>query len=145
MPGYIRRDALTNYYLQADIFVLPSLSESFGQVLLEAMSTGLPIVATTVGGIPEIVHPDRGGVLIPPATLGQSSKLSAIVNGRMLAEKARGNMIRMPKGKLAVIEGLEDYIIVDKKEVLLIFPKSKEQDIKEVLQKVKEKFGDQYS
>jgi mannose-1-phosphate guanylyltransferase len=70
---------------------------------------------------------------------------NAIVNGRMLAEKARGNMIRMPKGKLAVIEGLEDYIIVDKKEVLLIFPKSKEQDIKEVLQKVKEKFGDQYS
>lgn len=67
MPGYVRREMLPRYYQQCDIFVLPSLSESFGQVLLEAMSTGLPIVATTVGGIPEIVHENRGGILIPPA------------------------------------------------------------------------------
>jgi glycosyltransferase involved in cell wall biosynthesis len=67
-PGYVRRERLYNFYQQADIFVLPSLSESFGQVLLEAMSTGLPVVATTTGGIPEIVHHNRGGVLIPPAS-----------------------------------------------------------------------------
>ena len=40
---------------------------------------------------------------------------------------------------------LQDYIIVDKEEVLLIFPKSKEQDIKTVLQNVKDKFGKNYS
>ena len=39
---------------------------------------------------------------------------------------------------------LQDYIIVDKDEVLLIFPKTKEQDIKKVLQKVKDKYGEQY-
>jgi glycosyltransferase involved in cell wall biosynthesis len=66
MPGYVPREKLASYYGQADIFVLPSLSESFGQVLLEAMSTGLPIVATTVGGIPEVVENQRGGLLIPP-------------------------------------------------------------------------------
>ena len=67
MLGYVPRDQLYHYYHQADIFVLPSLSESFGQVLLEAMSCGLPIVATTVGGIPETIRPERNGVLIPPA------------------------------------------------------------------------------
>jgi glycosyltransferase involved in cell wall biosynthesis len=70
MPGYVRRERLYNFYQQADIFVLPSLSESFGQVLLEAMSTGLPVVATTVGGIPEIIHHKRGGLLIPRADPG---------------------------------------------------------------------------
>ena len=43
-----------------------------------------------------------------------------------------------------VIDGLQDYIVVDKEEVLLIFPKSKEQDIKKTLQQVKDKFGEQY-
>jgi glycosyltransferase involved in cell wall biosynthesis len=93
MPGYIRRDALTNYYLQADIFVLPSLSESFGQVLLEAMSTGLPIVATTVGGIPEIVHPDRGGVLIPPGDSGAivEAVRSLVASPEQMAQMGRYN------------------------------------------------------
>jgi len=66
MLGYIPRDQLYRYYHQADIFVLPSLAESFGQVLLEAMSCGLPIVATTVGGIPETIRPERNGLLVPP-------------------------------------------------------------------------------
>ena len=54
-------------------------------------------------------------------------------------------MIRSEKGKVVVIDGLEDYIIVDKEEVLLIYPKSKEQDIKKVLGQVKDKYGDQFA
>ena len=69
---------------------------------------------------------------------------NAVVNARTLTEDASGNMIRTKKGKVAVIDGLKDYIIVDKEEVLLIFPKEKEQDIKKVLQKVKDKFGQHY-
>ena len=53
-------------------------------------------------------------------------------------------MIRSKAGKVVVIDGLKDYIIVDKEEVLLIFPKSKEQDIKKVLQNVKANFGESY-
>ena len=44
-------------------------------------------------------------------------------------------------GKLVVIDGLKDYIIVDKDDVLLIYPKSKEQDIKQVQQRLKSKYG----
>jgi mannose-1-phosphate guanylyltransferase len=69
---------------------------------------------------------------------------NAVVNARTLAEDASGNMIRTKKDKIVVIDGLHDYIVVDKDEVLLIFPKSKEQDIKITLQQVKDKFGEQY-
>lgn len=69
---------------------------------------------------------------------------NAVVNARTLTEDASGNMIRTKKGKIAVIDGLNDYIIVDKDEVLLIFPKEKEQEIKKILQKVKDKFGEHY-
>ena len=67
---------------------------------------------------------------------------NAVVNSRTLTEDASGNMIRTKNDKVVVVDGLHDYIIVDKDEVLLIYPKSKEQDIKKVLQKVKTKYGD---
>ncbi len=77
--------------------------------------------------------------------LDKDEKNNAVVNSKALLEDAEGNMIRTPKGKIVVIDGLKDYIIVDKEEVLLIYPKSKEQDIKTVLGKVKNKYGDQYT
>ncbi|WP_188375243.1 mannose-1-phosphate guanylyltransferase [Winogradskyella haliclonae] len=69
---------------------------------------------------------------------------NAVVNAKTLTTDASGNMIRTKHNKVVVVDGLEDYIIVDKDEVLLIFPKTKEQDIKKVLQSVKDKFGEQY-
>ncbi|MBE9489077.1 MAG: mannose-1-phosphate guanylyltransferase [Bacteroidetes bacterium] len=69
---------------------------------------------------------------------------NAIVNARTLTEDASGNMIRTSTDKIVVVDGLKDYIIVDKEDVLLIFPKTKEQDIKKTLQNVKDKFGEQY-
>ena len=70
---------------------------------------------------------------------------NAVVGSNLIAEDAQGNMLMSPKGKLVVIDGLNDYIIVDKEEVLLIYPKSKEQYIKQILAKVKDKFGEQYT
>jgi glycosyltransferase involved in cell wall biosynthesis len=48
-----------------DLLVHPSLSESFGQVLVEAMAVGTPVIATNVGGVPEIVTHDETGLLVP--------------------------------------------------------------------------------
>jgi len=74
--------------------------------------------------------------------LDKDENNNAVVNSRTLTEDASGNMILTKADKVVVVDGLKDYIIVDKDEVLLIFPKTKEQDIKKVLQKVKDKFGD---
>ena len=49
-----------------DLFVLPSYSETYGLVLIEAMAMGKPVVATNAGGVPEIVEDGRIGLLIPP-------------------------------------------------------------------------------
>lgn len=49
-----------------DVFVLPSLNEGMGRVLVEAMAAGRPIVASRVGGIPDLVHHGDNGLLVPP-------------------------------------------------------------------------------
>lgn len=77
--------------------------------------------------------------------LDKDENNNAIVGGKVIVEDAKGNMIHSTRNKIIVVDGLNDYIIVDKDEVLMIYPKSKEQNIKEVLGKVKEKFGDKYA
>ncbi len=49
-----------------DLFVLPSQSEAFGYVLIEAGHAGVPVVATDVGGIPDIITSGENGLLVPP-------------------------------------------------------------------------------
>ncbi len=63
--GYCPREHLVELYSASDIFVLPTMAESFGLVFIEAMSCGLPVVGTTVGGVPGIVTPDTG-ILVEP-------------------------------------------------------------------------------
>lgn len=67
---------------------------------------------------------------------------NAVVNAKILTNNAQGNMIKTYKDKVVVVDGLSNYIIVDKEDVLLIYPKAKEQDIKKVRQEVKDEFGD---
>ena len=55
-------------YLSAlDIFMLPSMNEGLGGIVLDAMQFGLPVIATRVGGLPEVVSDGRSGLLVPPA------------------------------------------------------------------------------
>ena len=79
--GFIRRDELPELYRQYDVFALPSQTESFGLVFAEAMSCGLPIIGTFVGGIPELVRHEIDGILVNPAKPGEiRESLETMVN-----------------------------------------------------------------
>lgn len=64
--GWLTPAQLTEWYLAADVLVVPSWYEPFGMVILEGMLYGLPIVAAAVGGPSEILEHDRTGLLCPP-------------------------------------------------------------------------------
>jgi glycogen synthase len=65
VPTIMPRDAIISLYTHASVFVCPSVYEPFGIINLEAMACETPVVASAVGGIPEVVVPGETGVLVP--------------------------------------------------------------------------------
>jgi glycosyltransferase involved in cell wall biosynthesis len=63
------RSDMDKIYQAVDFVVIPSLTEGLPYVLLESMSLGIPVLATSVGDIPRLIIPDKTGILIPPADL----------------------------------------------------------------------------
>lgn len=72
------------FFQQASVVVLSSVREGLPNVLLEAMSMGIPVAATAVGGIPDLVEPERTGFLCPP---GNAQALGENI-ARLLADEA---------------------------------------------------------
>ncbi|MDY7395394.1 mannose-1-phosphate guanylyltransferase [Aureibaculum sp. 2210JD6-5] len=66
---------------------------------------------------------------------------NAVVNAKTIFNEASGNVVSTSKNKHVVIQGLNDFIVVEKDDVLLICPKKNEQDIKQIVTQVKEQFG----
>jgi glycosyltransferase involved in cell wall biosynthesis len=66
---------------EADIFVLPSRSEAFPNGAIEAMAAGLPVVASAVGGLLDLIEPGRTGMLVPP---GDAGALAAMLRELLL-------------------------------------------------------------
>lgn len=65
--GLLPHEELARHYQDADVFVFPSLAkETFGMPVAEAMAAGLPVVASRVGGVPELVEHDKTGLLVEP-------------------------------------------------------------------------------
>ncbi|MCC7261240.1 MAG: glycosyltransferase family 4 protein [Candidatus Latescibacteria bacterium] len=72
------REEVPDLLRAMDIFVLPSLNEGMGKALVEAMYVGLPVVASRVGGVPDLIEAGRAGLLVPP---GQPAALAAALLG----------------------------------------------------------------
>jgi glycosyltransferase involved in cell wall biosynthesis len=78
--GRVPNDQVVRYLHQMDIFVIPSLQESFGVAAVEASAVGLPVVASNVGGLPEVVLEGETGFLVPPADVqGLSERLAWLI------------------------------------------------------------------
>lgn len=67
--GWIGADSKANYLSRADLFVLPSYNEGLPMSLLEAMSWGVPVISTSVGGIPELVRDGVDGIIVDAGDL----------------------------------------------------------------------------
>lgn len=78
-------------YKSCDILVMPSRFESFPMTLIEALGSGTPIVATTVGGIPEIVKNDRNGFLVEPNPQEIMQKVKFLIDHPEVRERMSKN------------------------------------------------------
>lgn len=80
--GYQKEEALAECYASSDIFAFPSHSETFGNVVLEAMASGLPVVGLRAEGISDLVESGKTGttitlvILLPGLIVSQPSRLS---------------------------------------------------------------------
>lgn len=84
--GYQR--PLSALYRDADVVCIPSLTEGIPNVLLEAMVSGCPVVATSVGGIPEIVRSEEHALLVQPGDqAGLASAISRVLTDRTLRDR----------------------------------------------------------
>ena len=92
----------------ARLFVLPSEYEAFGLVLLEAMAAGCPIVATAVGGVPEVLDGGRCGRLVP---YGDPAALAAAIEEGMTDTAATGRSIAASRHR---VEGLTWEVAADR-------------------------------
>jgi len=76
LTGYIENDTIPHYLNQMDVFVMPSImeSETFGVAAVEASACGIPVIASNIGGLPEVVHHGETGYLFPPGDVNQLSE-----------------------------------------------------------------------
>ena len=84
--GAVGQDEIRAYYERADVFALPSFAEGLPVVLIEAMATGLPVVASRITGIPELVEEGVSGLLVTP---GDGADLTRALDDVLRAPSAR--------------------------------------------------------
>lgn len=88
--GMLQGEELSQAYASGDVFIMPSESETLGLVVLEAMSSGLPVVAARAGGIPDIIPDEqqgKTGYLFNPGDLEDClSKLEPLLQDSTLRE-----------------------------------------------------------
>jgi glycosyltransferase involved in cell wall biosynthesis len=87
-PGYLRGEQKAAELAGATIFVLPSYAEGMPMALLEAMSWGLPVIASRVGGIPQLVEHEVTGLLIEPGDIdGLAAACQRLLDSPALQER----------------------------------------------------------
>jgi len=98
--GAVSNSEMPDLYRACDIAVLPSLAEATSIAGLEAMASGLPLVGTSVGGIPSIIAENRTGLLVPPASPAELARAL----GELIADANLGKRFGAAARERAVAE-----------------------------------------
>jgi glycosyltransferase involved in cell wall biosynthesis len=105
------RDDIPEIMQILDIFVLPSLNEGMGRVLVEAMASGKPLVASNVGGIPDLVKHGYNGFLVAPGDVnGLSLAIKKLIEDEQLRLEmgTKGRAISRNYGVEGMIKKIDD-------------------------------------
>ena len=76
--------------------------------------------------------------------MNKDNNENAIIGKNVMLYNSKNNVINMPKNKLAVIQGLKDYIVVENEDILLICKKEDEQNIRQIVNDVKSEKGENF-
>jgi glycosyltransferase involved in cell wall biosynthesis len=99
LAGELSPAEIADLYDRADLFVLPTLHETYGMAVAEAIARGLPVVSTTTGAIPDLVGPSAG-LLVPPGDADAlASALSAVLGDPLLRARLAAGAALM-RGRL---------------------------------------------
>jgi glycosyltransferase involved in cell wall biosynthesis len=111
-----------------DLLVLPSLNEGMGRVLVEAMAAGKPVIASNVGGIPDLVKHGSTGILVPPADEEKlAGAIAQLVNNSQEA-KRMGELARIYSQRFSLetmiekIDEIYDDLIFSPKKIIKLKP-----------------------
>jgi glycosyltransferase involved in cell wall biosynthesis len=113
--GAVSLEERLEFFENADIFALPTYAEAMPMSVIEAMAAGLPIVSTTVGGIPELIDENEEGFLVKPANVGKlAEKLSKLIGDKNLRVKMG------EKAQIKVKDKLDFAVFTEKLKTCLI-------------------------
>lgn len=99
-PGFVRGDAKLRMLQQASLLALPSYAEGMPIAALEAMAAALPVVATPVGGLPDVIQEGKTGLVVPP---GDAQALAGAIS-QLLADPALGRSMGQQGRQRALAE-----------------------------------------
>ncbi|HYV63417.1 MAG TPA: glycosyltransferase family 4 protein [Bryobacteraceae bacterium] len=91
-PGFVSDRAA--FFATLDLFIMPSRSEAWGLAALEAMAHGIPVIASDLGGLPEIVEAGNGGWLVPAGDATALARAITVAAGDPDRLRAQGRMAR---------------------------------------------------
>lgn len=100
------------YCAQADLFMLPSNYEGLPMVIIEAMSCGVPVVASDVGGVSEIVRNDINGYTLPNRAELFAEKIETILSNENLYARMSKNALEIFERELTIDKMVEGYMAV---------------------------------
>ena len=92
--GHVSREKLPEVYANSSLLVIPSLEDNCPMVVLEAMASGIPVLGSRVGGIPDLIHPEKNGWLYESGNVEEframlRKALSSSELLRIIGEQAR--------------------------------------------------------
>lgn len=112
--GFADRVALKSYFRRATVLILPTLEDNCPMVVLEAMAAGLPVIASDVGGLPDLVEPAVTGLLCNPESPAEFTKaLNTVLDdpgtARAMGERARQRALERFHPRFVAQRHLEIY------------------------------------